>query len=140
MTKGSCNCGAVSFEIAGEVSQVIVCHCSICRKSTGSNGIPVVLFAKNDFRWLTGADNITEWKKPDADWKKAFCKTCGSPLPGENDEERMFAPAGVITESGDLHQVIHHIWVKSKAAWDEIGDAGVQHPSEFGSTSSKVGL
>lgn len=83
MTKGSCNCGAVAFEITGDVSQVIVCHCSICRKSTGSNGIPVVIFAKKDFRWLHGEDQITRWKKPDADWQKSFCKVCGSPLPDD---------------------------------------------------------
>lgn len=137
MTKGACNCGAVAFEIMGDVSQVIVCHCSICRKSTGSHGIPVVLFEKKDFRWTKGEDQIATWQKPGADWKKWFCKTCGSPLPGENDDVRMFAPAGVITDDGDLHSVIHHIWVGSKAKWDEIGDDGLQHPDEFGSASGK---
>lgn len=137
MTKGSCNCGAVGFEITGDITQVIVCHCSICRKSTGSNGIPVVLFDKSAFRWTKGEGNITHWKKPGADWEKWFCRTCGSPLPGENDEHRMFAPAGVLTDGGDLHSVIHHIWVNSKAKWDKIGDAGIQHPDAFGTAQTE---
>jgi hypothetical protein len=123
----------VAFQIDGPITDVIVCHCSICRKSTGSNGIPVVLFAKKDFRWLQGEGQISHWKKPGKDWEKNFCKTCGSPLPGENDGERMFAPAGILGAEGAPKKVIHHIWVNSKAAWDEIGDEGIQHPDAFGS-------
>jgi hypothetical protein len=43
----------------------------------------------------------------------------------------VFAPAGSIVQGGDALRVIHHIWVGSKAAWDEIGDAGQQHTKEF---------
>jgi hypothetical protein len=43
----------------------------------------------------------------------------------------VFAPAGSIVQGGDALRVIHHIWVGSKAAWDEIGDAGQQHTEEF---------
>ena len=39
MATGECNCGAVQFEIDAQLSGVFVCHCSICRRSTGSNGI-----------------------------------------------------------------------------------------------------
>jgi hypothetical protein len=43
MTRGECNCGAVQFEIDADLTDVFVCHCSICRRSTGSNGIAVVV-------------------------------------------------------------------------------------------------
>ncbi len=46
MATGECNCGAVQFEIAADLSGVFVCHCSICRRSTGSNGIAVVVVSK----------------------------------------------------------------------------------------------
>ena len=37
MTKtGSCLCGAVSFEVRGELRPVIACHCGQCRKQTGT--------------------------------------------------------------------------------------------------------
>ena len=133
MISGQCNCGAVAFEIDAQISDIYICHCSICRKSTGGNGIPVVIFARDAFRWIKGEDNISVWKKPDADWEKTFCKTCGSPLPHKNDDVRMFAPAGLLTEGGDHLKVAHHIWVGSKANWDEIGDDGQQHPTAFGS-------
>ena len=35
MHKGSCQCGAVSFEVDGELGAPDACHCSICRKLSG---------------------------------------------------------------------------------------------------------
>lgn len=131
MAKGECNCGAVAFEITSGLPGVIVCHCSICRRATGSNGIAVMVVDNAAFRWLRGEDQVTSWKKPDADWEMWFCRTCGSPVPGKNDESRMFVPAGLIMEGGESLRVTHHIFVDSKAAWDVIGDAGKQCPAAF---------
>jgi hypothetical protein len=132
MATGACNCGAVQFEIDAPLSGVYVCHCSICRRSTGSNGIAVVVVRKDQFRWRSGQEHIATWKKPDANWQTWFCSVCGSPVPGENDPTRMFVPAGAIAEGGDELRVIHHIWVGSKAPWDVIGDSGQQHAEAFG--------
>ena len=131
MARGECNCGAVAFEIGSDLSGVFVCHCSICRRSTGSNGIAVVVIDTDAFRWTRGEELIRTWKKPYSDWQTWFCGVCGSPLPGVNDESRMFVPAGLISEGGDSLRVIHHIWVGSKAVWDEIGDSGKQHLAAF---------
>jgi hypothetical protein len=127
MLTGECNCGAVAFAVDAEVAGVYVCHCSICRRSTGSNGIAVVVVDNRAFHWLRGEDRIASWKRPGGDWQTWFCETCGSRVPGVNDESRMFVPAGLISEGGDALKVIHHIWVDSKAPWDEIGDTGQQH-------------
>ena len=127
MVKGACNCGAVAFQISGDLRDVYICHCSICRRATGSNGIAVAVVDNSDFHWLSGADHISHWKKPGADWERWFCQTCGSTLPGPNDPERMFVPVSLISEGGDDLKVAHHIYVGSKACWDEIGDAGQQH-------------
>ncbi len=131
MALGECNGGSVAFEISDELSGVFVCHCSICRRSTGRAGIAVVIVDKTAFRWIRGEEQITSWKKPDTDWRTWFCRTCGSPVPGINDESRMFVPAGTISEGGESLEVVHHIWVDSKAEWDEIGDTGQRHPEAF---------
>jgi len=131
MARGQCNCGTVSYEVTAELSDVFVCHCSICRRATGSNGIAVAIVNNDDFSWTSGQDFITSWKKPDADWQMWFCRSCGSPVPGVNDASRMFVPAGSILEGGDALSVAHHIWVESKASWDEIGDDGRRHPEAF---------
>jgi hypothetical protein len=131
MVRGECNCGAVAFQINADVSDVIICHCSICRRSTGSNGIAVIVIDNEAFEWTRGEQQIATWKKPAADWQTWFCQTCGSPLPGENDQSRMFVPAGLILEDGETLRVGHHIWVDSRATWDEIGDSGKRHPEAF---------
>ncbi|MEM9449432.1 MAG: GFA family protein [Cyanobacteria bacterium P01_E01_bin.6] len=132
MAIGECNCGAVAFEITSKISDVFICHCSICRRSTGSNGIAVVVISNSDFRWVRGEKLINTWNKPGHDWKTSFCQNCGSSLPGVNDESRMYVPVGLISEGDENLKVAHHIWVGSKATWDEIGDNGKQHQQAFG--------
>ena len=131
MARGECNCGAVAFEIDADLKDVFMCHCSICRKFTGTNGIAVVVIDNKAFRWLRGEAEVTAWTKPGHDWHAWFCRICGSPVPGANDPERMFVPAGLIAQGGENLRVAHHIWVDSKAVWDEIGDAGKRHREAF---------
>jgi hypothetical protein len=132
MIAGACNCGAVGFEAQIAGVDVYVCHCSICRRATGTNGMAVVIAANRSFRWIRGEAEISTWKKPDADWQRWFCRICGSTLPGHNDPERMFIPAGLITRGGEALRVRHHIFVGSKAPWDEIGDQGQRHHTRIG--------
>lgn len=131
MARGECNCGAVAFEISVDLGGVFVCHCSICRRSTGANGIAGVVIHGDAFRWIRGEERIATWTKPNSDWHTCFCRTCGSKLPGANDASRIFVPAGLISDGGEALKVIHHIWVGSKAVWDEIGDSGQRHPEAF---------
>lgn len=131
MASGECNCGAVRFEIGADLSDIIICHCSVCRRSTGSNGIAVVVVNNANFQWIRGEEMIASWKKPDSDWQTWFCRVCGSRVPGINDETRMFVPAGLIADGGNSLRVKHHIWVDSKADWDAIGDSGRQHREKF---------
>jgi len=129
--RGQCSCGEVAFEIDADVSGVYFCHCSRCRRATGSNGIAVVVVDKGAFHWTRGEERIATWTMPGTDWQKWFCPTCGSPLPGDNDPARMFIPAGLLDEGAEALVVIHHLWVDSRASWDEIGDGGKQHPTAF---------
>jgi hypothetical protein len=131
MARGACNCGGVAFEIQADLADVYVCHCSICRRSSGANGMAVVLVNKDQFRWSRGEELVVSWTKPGTDWHKWFCRNCGSPVPGMNDESRLFVPAGLISEGGESLKVVHHIWVDSRAPWDVIGDTGRQHREAF---------
>jgi hypothetical protein len=131
MVNGRCNCGTVKFEIDLDIKDVFICHCTMCRRSTGSNGIAVVVVDNDTFRWTKGESNVTTWKESDGNWETSFCQTCGSPLPGINDKSRMYVPAGLIEKGGDSLRVVHHIFVDFKAPWDIIGDSGKQHKRSF---------
>ena len=137
MIKGECNCGAVEYKVNAEISDVFICHCSICRKSTSSGGIAVSIVERDKFTWIKGQDNITYWSKPRHDWYSYFCSVCGSALPGENDESNMYIPVGTIAAGHEKLKVAHHMYVDSKASWEIIGDSGVQHPNEFGSGKAR---
>ncbi len=133
MAQGQCNCGAVAFEVSGDLHDVIVCHCSICRRYTGANGIAVLLVPNADFHWLHGEDQITTWDKPRAAWQAHFCRNCGSAVPGHNTDGTTYIPAGAIAQDGEELRVAHHVFVDSRAKWDVIGDDGRQHPDAYGS-------
>ena len=136
MIYGKCNCGSIEYEVNTDVSDVFVCHCSICRSSTGSGGIAVVIVKNNDFRWVKGKDSITYWSKPGHDWHSNFCKMCGSSLPGKNDEHQTYIPVGTLIAGHEKLKVVHNLFVASKASWQVIGDSGIQHPEGYGSKNA----
>jgi len=131
MIKVHCNCGAVAFEIKSDINDIYVCHCSICRRSTGANGISVIVSKLSDFKWTNGSNKIKTWHKPKHDWQTSFCQTCGSTLPGDNDDSSMYIPTGLISEGDENFKIAHHIWVDSKAPWYEICGQGKQHKRAF---------
>jgi hypothetical protein len=78
MMKGSCLCGAVSFEVAGEPEhQPEACHCSQCRKQTSH--VFVGLNVRRKALTLHGADKVT-WYRSSEKVQRGFCSVCGSAL------------------------------------------------------------
>lgn len=128
---GSCNCGKVKFELLQALTDVFVCHCSICRKATGSGGIAVTIVPNTLFRVVSGSDAVRQWTKPNHDWLCNFCQYCGSPLPGKNDELHTYVPVSLLDSGYEELQVKHHLFVDSKAPWEYIAGPGKQHLQAF---------
>ena len=123
--KGSCLCGKCVFQLKGNISAVGKCHCSKCRKVSGTGSNAVHWARPEKVEWLTGSDNTKEFRLADG-WGTVFCKDCGSPLPGMADGKTMwFVPAGLMDEDTGAG-VRGHIWVDSKPDWDVIGDDAPQ--------------
>jgi hypothetical protein len=114
--RGSCLCGARTYEIDGDFDGVWVCHCSLCRKVSGSGGIAIVIVPKERFRWLSGADHATRYELRSS-YSVTRCATCGSPLPAEEDEKHVYLPAGSLDDPLDTG-ISNHIFCGSKADWD----------------------
>ena len=130
--RGSCLCGAVSFEIAGRPHSLTYCHCSRCRKQAGVFAA-VLMVRREDFRLLTGADDIRR-HVPEAPWRhvRAFCGICGSPLGEPSDEHELFPiAASALDDDPGLRPVLHQN-VASKPAWYEITDGLKQIPASYG--------
>ena len=75
MHKGSCLCGAVTFEVAGDLPAPDACHCSMCRKQSGH------FWASTDVArealTLHGEDKLT-WFQASEKVRRGFCSVCGS--------------------------------------------------------------
>ena len=52
--RGSCLCGGVRFEIAGRWSGIGQCHCSKCRKVSGTASNAVLYASAKSLSWVAG--------------------------------------------------------------------------------------
>ena len=129
--KGSCLCGAVTFAIDGKYSPVGQCHCSKCRKVSGTDGNAVFLASYAAFIWQSGEGDTKTFIVPGSTWKSCFCTTCGSPAPFPNNEKTLyFVPAGLLDDDPGFRGYAAHIFVGSKAPWVEITDSAPQFEAD----------
>ncbi|HLT90707.1 MAG TPA: GFA family protein [Woeseiaceae bacterium] len=114
---GSCLCGTVRYEATGEVTRFYHCHCSRCRKATGT-GHASNLFLEGTLRWLSGEDQVASYKPPEAKrFTNAFCRQCGGRVPRFSPEARfVMIPAGSLdVDPGTLPQA--RIFTGSRTGW-----------------------
>ncbi|NOQ79824.1 MAG: GFA family protein [Gammaproteobacteria bacterium] len=129
MYSGGCLCGAVHFEIKGQISHIIHCHCSQCRKAQGSAFATNGIVNSCDFKILTGEDKLTAYESSPGQ-TKYFCQICGSPIISktESKPDQLRIRLGTIT-SDIKERPMAHIFTTSKANWDEINGDLPQYES-----------
>jgi len=72
--QGSCHCGAVEFEVTADLqSGTIRCNCSICRMSR----MWLAFVPINQFRLLSGEENLIDYMFGAKSIRHRFCRTCG---------------------------------------------------------------
>ncbi len=71
--RGSCHCGAVTFEIETDVAELTTCDCSICRRKNAL----MVKVHESQFKLLSGEDWLTEYQFHTMTARHFFCKRCG---------------------------------------------------------------
>ena len=76
---GRCLCGAVQFEIDGRLGPAIYCHCSQCRRASGSAFAANASVRARYLRFRSGRDAIREYESTPGKFR-AFCSRCGSPV------------------------------------------------------------
>ena len=94
--RGSCLCGSVQYEISGEPQRFNHCHCSRCRKATGTGHASNLLIKPGSIKWIKGEELIRAYKIPEAKrFTSRFCTVCGSQAPRYVKETDFFViPAG----------------------------------------------
>ena len=95
---GSCLCGKVRYEFINEHRVFQYCHCSRCRKFTGSSHASNIIVDPEKFTWKAGEEHIGRYEHPDAKhFATTFCKVCGSSLPWLTQSwKAVVIPAGFV--------------------------------------------
>jgi hypothetical protein len=76
--EGGCSCGAVRFRVTGEPNRVGICHCTTCRKETGSVLMAFAVWPRDKF---TATGETRHWHN------RHFCPVCGSRLFEASDDD-----------------------------------------------------
>ncbi|WP_421862121.1 GFA family protein [Parvibaculum sp.] len=77
--RGSCNCGAVRIEIEGPLGVFGFCHCTTCRKASGTAFTANSSVGRERVRFLDGEAAIARYESSPGTFR-CFCSKCGSPV------------------------------------------------------------
>jgi hypothetical protein len=126
MIRGGCLCGAVRFELESAVGPFEMCHCSRCRKVSGSAFMAGIGVRRSDFRWVCGRELIKVYEAPLLEsppaYRVCFCTICGSCVPDPEDGSEAFEIAAGLLDDDPQLQPDKHIFVELKAPWFQISD------------------
>lgn len=116
--RGSCVCGAVTYRIQGPFRGFQYCHCSRCRKRTGSSNVANIFVPVDQFHWEQGEENVRRFELPTAKyWCTAFCTDCGSAMPWltKNGKVMVVGAGGLDDDPGVRPKFSIHF--ESRAPW-----------------------
>ena len=124
---GTCNCGAVQFEVTEPFIGSSYCHCTRCQRRTGAGASPNARVAEGAFRIVRGEDRIRSWK-PAEGAEKFFCGDCGSALFSRTAEGGVGVRLGVLDADPGIRPGWHQFTTYA-ASWEPIPDDGLpRHP------------
>ena len=128
MTKplsGKCFCGAVHYAVPDEFRYAMNCHCSNCRRTTGSAFKPFAGIEREKFAVTQGKEGLLIYGDDKA--HDAHCGKCGSLLYSVvRDGAWVHVPMGTLVDAPSIRPQ-RHIFVGSKAPWFTITDDLPQH-------------
>jgi hypothetical protein len=115
---GGCVCGAVQFTITGPVAAFQYCHCSRCRKASGSAHASNLFVGYHQLQFTRGADTVRRYELPHATWWcNGFCPECGSAAPWKTRSgQNWIVPAGTLDDDPGV-KPSRNIYYGSRGAW-----------------------
>jgi hypothetical protein len=126
---GGCLCGGVRYRIDGPLREVIGCHCSQCRRTSG-HFVAATRAALKDVHLLS--DATLRWYESSAEAQRGFCSRCGGnlfwkPRPQVGEIPMLSIMAGTLDTPTGL-RFMQHIFVADKSDYYHIDDAVPQLP------------
>ena len=114
---GGCNCGAVRFRLDGEPNRVGVCHCTTCRKETGSAFMVFAVWPRSQF---SVRGETRHWDN------RHFCPRCGSSLFEASEQNpEVEIKLGALDAAPSNLAPTYETWIKRREQWlRSISNAG----------------
>lgn len=117
---GQCYCGAVRYQVQDAFVYAANCHCSQCRRTTGSAFKPFAGIEREKLKVVQGAGGLLIVGEPEG--HDAHCAACGSLLYSVvRDGAFVHVAMGTLVDAPAIRPN-KHIFVGSKAPWFEITD------------------
>jgi hypothetical protein len=126
---GSCLCGAIKFRVTPPLAAFRYCHCSRCRKASGSAHAANIFVPEKQFHWIAGEASVKRFDLPGAQrFAVWFCPECGTRVPHKvKTTENMLVPAGLL-EQNPAKGPENSIFWDSRAEWYVSPDAIPRFP------------
>ena len=122
---GSCLCGAVRFEVTEPFVTLNYCHCTSCKKISGSIGTTSGRVQTSAIRVLQGGELLRSYQ-PEEGSAKTFCSVCGSNLFGGGWPESESCSVRLSAIDTPFEQRPRaHTYVRSVAPWETLPDDGL---------------
>jgi hypothetical protein len=134
---GKCFCGAVHYAVADEFVYAANCHCSNCRRTTGSAFKPFAGIEHDKLVVTKGDDNLMIFG--DENGNDTHCKVCGSLLYSlVRAGAFVHVAMGTLVDDPTIRPT-KHIFVGSKAPWFTITDDLPQYEEHVVVAGPEVG-
>lgn len=120
--KGSCLCNGIQYEINGDITDVLNCHCSMCRKLHSSAFRTRGVVLTKDWHTIQGQELLKFYESSPGE-HKGFCSKCGSQIYTKFDAkpEVLGFAFGTLDTDPNI-KPSRHIYVDNKAPWHDITD------------------
>jgi len=120
----------VRFEVTEPLLAASWCHCTRCRRRTGSSASPNAGIAPGSLRVVSG-EELVRWYRPPEGIADAFCSACGSHLwsRGPDDADVSSIQMGALDGDPGIRPMLRQ-FVAYAAPWDPIPDDGLPRHDE----------
>ena|SRR3974390_2595937 len=118
---GRCMCGAVRYKVTDSFHYAMFCHCSNCRRTTGSAFKPFAGIPREQLSILQGDPHVFTYQEGGPNFD-VHCRRCGSLLYSVvRQGTYVHVAMGTLDDEPSIRPS-KHIFVGSKAQWHSITD------------------
>lgn len=119
--KGSCLCGAVTYEATVDDLKIGHCSCHTCRKAHAAPFAATARVPRDKFTILTGEAKLRDFESSPGKLRR-FCGICGSHVLAERPADPHVILRVATLDDDPGAKPLIHIWKSHEVPWCAYGD------------------